>query len=492
MKRTKRIRNFGENVSFAPAHRYRPRSEEEVLEILDRHRDGGIRAVGTLHSWSDAPVSDDVVIHMDRLDRIELTRDGDAGGDAGSVRVEAGGGCTVERLLRVLRRKAGSTLPAVGAVTKQTIAGAISTATHGSGRASMSHYIDAVRVAAFDPDSGRARIFEWSSGPELEAARCGLGCMGVILSVKFRAVPDFLVEETVVRYDSLAELLDDGRRHPLQEFVLMPWSWSWVAFNRREVAAASDGRASRLAPLYRAYNRVNIDVNLHLITKALLSRLGSPRRIRAFWKRVAPRIVLRGVTVVDRSTAMLTLQHQLFRHEEMEVFVPASRVHEAAELVRRIACVFAGVADEIPGPGPLDADGSEALAIARGSRGSYTHHYPIFFRRVLPDDAMISMTGGAEEPYCTMSFFTYRKPEDRDDFYRFAELVARVLVRRFEARLHWGKHFPLRHEEISHLYPRLEEFRAICRRTDPAGVFLNAFTERVLDFRPGVEASSPA
>ena len=64
----------------------------------------------------------------------------------------------------------------------QTVAGAISTGTHGSGKNSLSHYVEGLRLAAYDEKTGRARIFEITEGPELSVARCSLGCMGVIVS----------------------------------------------------------------------------------------------------------------------------------------------------------------------------------------------------------------------------------------------------------------------------------------------------------------------
>jgi xylitol oxidase len=54
------------------------------------------------------------------------------------------------------------------------------------------------------------------------------------------------------------------------------------------------------------------------------------------------------------------------------------------------------------------------------------------------------------------------------------------MTRLFPARLHWGKYFPLSNLDIEGVYPRLPEFRALCRQVDPNGVFRNEFTERVI------------
>jgi hypothetical protein len=111
-------------------------------------------------------------------------------------------------------------------------------------------------------------------------------------------------------------------------------------------------------------------------------------------------------------------------------------------------------------------------------RGVFTYHYSITFRRVLPDDTLISMTAGAAEPYYAISMITYVEP--RDCFYELASFLARSMVRLFDARLHWGKYFPLTNAEIEASYPRLPEFRALSRQVDPHGVFRNEFAQRVL------------
>ena len=80
----------------------------------------------------------------------------------------------------------------------------------------------------------------------------------------------------------------------------------------------------------------------------------------------------------------------------------------------------------------------------------------------------------------SISIFTYYPPGRRASYYAFCSLVARVLVKQVGARPHWGKHFPLEHADIAPLYPRLEEFRALCRHYDRAGMFRNGYTFRVL------------
>ena len=112
----------------------------------------------------------------------------------------------------------GRTLPSLGLITEQTIAGAISTGTHGSGRQCLSHFVEAVRLACYDPHTGQVTIEEIREGTALRAAQCSLGCLGVILSVKLRCRPSYNVEEFWSNYDRLEQVLDQQEQFPCSSF----------------------------------------------------------------------------------------------------------------------------------------------------------------------------------------------------------------------------------------------------------------------------------
>jgi D-arabinono-1,4-lactone oxidase/FAD binding domain len=469
------IINFGGNIRFTPQRHYAPATEQEILEILDRHAQGKIRAVGALHSWNAGVVSDDVTVDLRHIDGVEVQRDA-----KGAVWATVGGGCRIKHLLRKLHRLADATVPSLGLITEQTIAGAISTATHGSGRCSLSHYVEEVRAAAYDAATGKACLYTWTSGSELRAARCALGCMGIILSVKIRCVPRYDLAETMVRCAPLSDVLVREGEFPLQQFYLVPYLWEYFV-QRRLVMPQFHGQRQWSAKLFRAWWFCGIDVGLHTILKTLLALPKSPIFIRYFFQHVLAKLILTNTTVVDHAERMLVMKHELFKHLEIEIFVPGKLLRTVTAFVRDVLEIFDGT-------GPAWQNGLRETASALESvgmydellrlRGTFTHHYPITFRRVLPDDALISMTGGAAEPWFAISFITYAEP--RDGFFALASFLARSMTRLFDARLHWGKYFPLDRTDIESSYPNLPEFCASCRQVDPRGVFRNAFVERVL------------
>jgi hypothetical protein len=416
-----------------------------VLQILKRHAGGHVRAMGARHSWSDAAASQDVCLDMGRLARVEL--------HAGFVRV--GAGCRLQELLDELR-VSGRTLPTLGAIKRQTISGAISTGTHGSGSPSLSHFVSAIRIAAYDSGSGEPKIYEYRGGDELEAARCAVGCAGVILSVDLPTVPNYKVRESLRHLRRLEEALSCVDACPLTQFALIPYRWDYLVFERTAVADRALSLSERARALFfRVYHWAWMDWIAHFGVKLALL-LGSAAQVRL--QKWTPCLTLTYRARLDDAERVLTLGHHYFRHEEMELCVPASRLAPAIELLRDATEAFAG-------------------------RGEYTQHYPFLIRRILPEATLISMAAAAREPWYSISVFTYHVPRRRAGYYAFCAWLARAMHEQFQARLHWGKHFPLTAAHVGRAHSGLDRFRQFCRAVDARGVFHNAFAERVLGLR---------
>jgi FAD/FMN-containing dehydrogenase len=96
--------NFGRNIQFRPRTVAAPETEAEVLELLRQHAGRRIRVIGHLHSWSDAAFGDDVIVNLRHLNSVSIEQTG------AGIRVTAGAGCQIKRLLEELERKAGVTL----------------------------------------------------------------------------------------------------------------------------------------------------------------------------------------------------------------------------------------------------------------------------------------------------------------------------------------------------------------------------------------------
>ena len=467
--------NFGQNVRIEPGLVITPANEADVLAAMRQYRACQIRVLGSLHSWSEAAAPGDVAFDLRHFTQIDLLADPD-----GKVYVEAGAGCTVDRVLDYLRANGRYTLPVYGVIGKQTVAGAISTGTHGSGRSSMSHYVAAVKAAVYDKN-WEAVIERWTGGDALAAARCGLGCTGVILSVRLQVEPDFQIEERSAWFDRLDPLLAEALAYPRTQFYLMPWTWRWFAQLRRPVTPDAARPPGILARVLRVFRLIVVDILLNGVIRLLAATPRRRRHLPWLFQRVVPKLAPAGMRVTDESRQLLTVRHDLFAHVECELFVPAANLSEAATLVEwALRCC--GGENTPPGTDAVVSRfGAALMTEIEPLRGEHVHDYPITFRRVLRDDTLVSMTSGDTAEWYAISLITHRP--DLAPFLRLTRLLSKTMARTLGGRPHWGQLCLLQSDEVAALYPRMPDFRAHCASMDPAQTFVNDYARLNVGFK---------
>lgn len=473
--------NFGRNIVLNAQHFYHPESEDAVLAILNEHQGQQIRCVGRLHSWSPVIEGDTVLLDLRQLRGVEvMQRDG-------RKVVRVGAGCQIKSLLAEIERQ-GLTLPSVGFITEQTIAGAISTGTHGSGRHSLSHYVVAVRVACYDPATKKAVIREFNSGDELRAARCSLGTLGVILSVTMECRPQYNVEEHFREYESVEDILKAEESFPLTQFYSVPWRWRYFAQHRREV----DAKKSTSVKLYHWYRFIVFDVLMHLVILATVRVIRWHAVTKALFAHGVPNSVIRNWRVIGESSSQLVMEHELFRHVEIELFVQKEHLADALVHLKQTLIAADSRNAELPQSYLDQVAKSQCSESLNGIRGAYCHHYPICIRKILPDDTLISMASPSaheadgktcDEPnsaWYSITLTNYHRGQARKPFDELATFLAKSMFRLFNARVHWGKLCPFSVDELRECYPGFEKFRSIQRKVDHDCVFTNTWTQELL------------
>jgi len=185
-------RNWAGDQRCSPAGLEHPRTREELGEVVRRAAGRGVRvrASASGHSFTDIALTDGVMVRLDRLDRV-------LGVDraAGLVKVEAG------IVLGELNRRLddlGLAFENLGDIDRQTLAGSISTGTHGTGARfrSVSAQVEAVEMVLADGSSLEISAADDPAG--IAAARIGLGALGIVYAVTIGTVPAF----TLHRVDS--------------------------------------------------------------------------------------------------------------------------------------------------------------------------------------------------------------------------------------------------------------------------------------------------
>jgi FAD-linked oxidoreductase len=430
-------RNWAGDQRCRPAAIERPASIAEIAAALERAATRGerVRVVGSGHSFSDIALTDGRLLALDRMARVL-----DVDRDSGLVRVQAG--ITIRELNARLAER-GLALENLGDIDVQSIAGAISTATHGTGAQLGNIPSQVVGLTLVLADGSTLECGE-RDGDLFRAARVGLGALGVLAEVTLRCVPAFRLDgvdrpaplqETFERFTELSDANDHF------EFYVFPHAATALTRtnNRTDAPARPRGRAAAYAN----------DILLTNHAFELCCRLG--RRLPAQIPRVN-RLVTRlaGATHrVDRSDRIFA-SPRLVRFTEMEYALGRERTVEA---VRRVLELV-----ERGGPG-----GGPRFAVP----------FPIEVRTVAADDALLSTAAGRDSGFVAVHMYRGMAFEP---YFRAVEAIMGELG----GRPHWGKRHFQTAATLRGRYPDWDRFQAVRRRLDPAGRFANDYVERVL------------
>jgi FAD-linked oxidoreductase len=425
-------RNWAGDERCAPVSVERPVTVAQLADAVARAGERGVkvRAVGSGHSFSDIACSDGMLVSLDRLaGLLEVDR------ASGLVRVQAG--ITIRELSRRLLAH-GLAMENLGDIDVQSIAGAISTATHGTG-ARLRNISSQVRELTLVLADGSTLECSSERDPEVfGAARVGLGALGVIAEVTLQCVPAFTLrgvdapaplEDTLERFEELAL----GNDH--FEFFVFPHAHTALTRtnNRTEEAPHSRGRLATY---------VN-DVLLTNHAFELFCRAGRryPARIPQI-NRLVTRLA-GSSSRVDRS-AEIFASPRLVRFTEMEYSLPREHTPKA---VRRV----------------LELIEQRGFAVP----------FPIEVRTVAADDAFLSAAHGRDSGFVAVHMF---EGMEWEPYFRAVEEIMCELG----GRPHWGKRHFQTAATLRERYPEWDRFQAVRARLDPEGRFANAWTERVL------------
>ncbi|WP_280432111.1 D-arabinono-1,4-lactone oxidase [Nocardia brasiliensis] len=422
--------NWAGDQQCAPAIVATPRSTDEIAEILGRAADAGqtVRVAGAGHSFTDAVLTDGVLLDLSKLDRIL-----DVDTATGRVRVEAGS--TLKAVSNALHAH-GLAFPNLGDIDVQTVAGATATGTHGTGATLQNLSAALHSIELLLADGSTVELNAETDPDGWRAARVSVGALGIVTAVTLQMVPSFVlegVERPVPLEDVLAELDThvDGNQH----FEFYMFAHSPLALTKRNnpVELAEQPRGKTVDWF--------ADILMSNYTFDALCKLGrwQPRMVPWIHRGAAYAGSYR--RQVDRSYRVFA-SPRLVRFTEMEYAIP--RAHSAAAIreIKALSTKF-----ETP--------------------------IPIEVRWVAPDDAFLSPAGGRET--CYIAVHQYRGMA-YEPYFRACEAV----FDKYDGRPHWGKRHFQTADTLRERYPDWDRFAEVRRRFDPKGRFSNGYLERVL------------
>jgi L-gulonolactone oxidase len=429
-------RNWAGDQHCAPFAQVRATSRDDVVATVRRAAREGrtVRAVGAGHSFTDIALTNGHQLALDGLDRVL-----DVDRDSGIARVEAG--ITIRALNRALWDH-GLAVENLGDIDKQSIAGAIATATHGTG--ARLRNIGA-NVLSAEVVTGDGEVVELDGGDDLLAVRANLGALGILTAVTLQTVPAFVLEgrDAPEPLDEVLATLDERfDRNDHFEFYFFPYS---------DIALTRTNNRAEEPPRPRSARQAWLDDVLlgnHVFHAACAAGRLAPGRIPAINRFVSRQV--KPTRRVERGYEIFA-SPRLVRFTEMEYAVPRARVAEAVRGVRELI-------------------ERERLAVP----------FPCECRVVAPDDAFLSTAHARETGYVAVHMF---RGMEWEPYFRAVE----ALMDGLEGRPHWGKRHFQTAETLRPRYPEWDRFQAVRARLDPEGRFANAYTDRVLG-RVGVPA----
>jgi L-gulonolactone oxidase len=426
-------RNWSGTESASGLESVRPGSVDELAAAVKTAAEQGkkLKAIGSGHSFTGCSVPQEVMVHLDGLASISQA-------DRESGRVTVGAGTGLRKLNQGLAAF-DLAMANLGDIDKQTVAGAISTGTHGTG-ARLGGL--ATQVVGLDLVTADGSVLHCSAdeNPEVfAAARVSVGALGVISALTLQCVPAFLLRAQEMPLP-LGEVLDgfdelaDGNDH--FEFYWFPHTG--VALTKRNnrvsagVAAAPVGRVRGWIDDELLSNKV-----FELTNRLAVRRPGLVPRINQLASRA-----LSAREYVDASYRVFCSERNVvFR--ESEYAVPREHV---VDVIRRLREW-------------IDASGSRIP-------------FPIEVRVAAADDIWLSTASGRDTAYVAIHQY-HRLPHD-PYFRAFENIVAD-----YDGRPHWGKLHTLTATDLRARYPHFDDFLAVRDRLDPQRTFENPYTRQV-------------
>lgn len=424
--------NWSGSVKCSPIEVKRPRSVEELATMVGECGRAGrhLRVAGSGHSFTPIAQSDDILMSLEELQGIESIDT-----ERGTVTILGG---TVLKNLGEKLFEHGFAQENLGDIDVQSISGAISTGTHGTG---MRFGTLSTQVEGFTLVTASGEILECSREREPEvfkAAQVSLGTLGVIAKMKLRVVPakrlHYLGQRKELA-DCLAHLEQYKQENSHFEFLWIPYTGGVQAKFLKETTEPVSK-----STLWGNFNKLVLENYVYWI-------LSESCRLFPRLCKIVCHISAQSIATIDE----INYSHRLFatprmvRFQEMEYNIPAEYTVAVINEIKE--CI---------------------------QQRQFQVHFPLECRFVHSDDIWLSPAYGRESAYIAVHM--YRGMPYRSYFYHIEEIF-----RRYQGRPHWGKMHTRTAGELAELYPHWHDFRRVRAALDPQGTFLNRYLRDLFD-----------
>jgi len=428
------VRNWGRSWSSTPKEIVYPRSEEEVAALLRDANTSGrqVRIIGSGHSWTHLVPTGDILVSLDHMQGLIHF-------DKEKMIAEVWAGTKLLRLGNILHEN-GAAMANLGDIDVQSIAGALSTGTHGTGR---NFGTLATQLAGLTLVTGSGEVLQCSpeENPEIfKAAQISLGALGIITRMKLNVVPMFKLE-----YVSKGGKLRDAVGN-YEYYITANRNYEFYWFPFTDMVQFKFVNETDAPIKAGGFWREVDDVLIENLGYAVLSHVS--KNIKSFTKyfsKFSAKYVPKGRWVNHSHKIFAT--KRWVRFYEMEYNVPVENFKDCFYEVRD--CIHSN---------------------------NFRVHMPLEVRYVKGDDIMISPAYGRDCVY--MAVHQFRGMQYKEYF----DAVEKVF-RKFGGRPHFGKMNTMGYEEFRQAHPNWDAFITLRNRLDPKGIMLNDYLRKIFNYR---------
>jgi len=423
--------NWAGNQRVEQASRYLPKTESELQQIV-RHASTNrlrVKAVGSGHSFTAISLAEEILIdlsHYDQVIEIDKTKN--------TVTVQSG--IQLSKLNIELHRN-NLAMQNLGDIAYQTIAGAISTSTHGTGLkfSGIANQVVAMRIVLAD-----SSVVDCS--PEINAelfhcARVGLGALGLISTVTLQLISAFnlsVIEEPMRVDDVLANLDHHVECNDHFEFFWVPHTgWALTKRNNRTSEVAKP-----MSKFSHWYSKTLME-NYAFGAVCMLGR-AKPSLI----PKLAKALPSSGRNEYCDASHKVFTSKRIIKFYEMEYAIPREACEEALNRVRRMV-----------------------------KDSGFFLNFPVEVRFTAPDEIPLSTASNRESAYIAVHIY---KGMNYVPYFREVESI----MNSYQGRPHWGKLHFQDAKSLAPRYPQWDVFQNVRNLVDPNRTFANRYTETVL------------
>lgn len=423
-------KNWSSSVRFRPDEIAWPETEAELAELILRCKAEGksVRVVGAGHSFSPLVSDAQMLISLDRMTGlIEADR------ESRTATVWAG---TRLKALGEMLYAEGLAMENLGDIDVQSVAGAISTGTHGTG---VQFGTIATQVIGITLITAVGEVLTCSESmyPEIfKAAQVSLGCLGIITRVSLRLEPAYKLEYTSKKA-KLDEVLND-----LESYRQRNRNFEFYWFPFTNTVQTKEMNKTQEPPKKHGLGKWFNDIFMENGVFWLLSKIS---RFIPGTSAGISKISAWGIS----SGTDVSWSHQMFatpryvKFQEMEYNIPADNF---ADALREIAKTIE----------------EQKIRV----------HFPIECRWVAPDDILLSPAYKRDSAYIAVHMY---KGMPYEGYFEAMETI----LKKYGGRPHWGKMSTMSKDEFAERYPKWNEFQRIRKELDPEGLFLNPYLKKV-------------